>query len=124
MAWHRVNDCPDMRGTKAAYRTPRWVLQLGSEYLLVWARSLESALDECVDWAAEHAPGLLCDSEVAEECQRLEADGMSTERAYELATVDTTCAGNCGNYIHSDDWSVVAEDPDRATLLELRRRCA
>lgn len=119
---HRVNDCPDMRGTPLQHRSRRWILQFRSEYLLVWARSLEVALDECVDWALENEPGMLCDDEVDAEYHRLLGEGHSPERAYELASVDTTCAGNGGNHIPSEDWSIVAEDPDRETIKAIQER--
>ncbi len=100
----------------------RYILCFGAygwTKLMVWANSLDSALDEAVDWIVDNAPGLLADEQVAEEYARAIAEGMSEEEALEEAEVDTTCAGNCGNYILSHEWGVVVEDPTRAQVLEL-----
>jgi hypothetical protein len=70
----------------------------------------------------DHAPGLLADEQVNEEYARLIAEGMSEEDAQEEATIDTTCAGNCGNYLNSWEWGIVAEDPTRAQILEIQGR--
>ncbi len=39
----------------------------GWTQLRVWANHLEDALDECIDWIVDNAPGLLADDQVAEE---------------------------------------------------------
>ena len=103
----------------------RYVLQFGAygwTVLLVWANSLDDALDESIDWIVDHAPGLLCDDEVQEEYERLIAEGKSEEEAQEEAEVDTTCGGNAGNRINSWDWAIVAEDPSRDVLLTIMGR--
>jgi hypothetical protein len=100
----------------------RYVLAFGAygdTQLLVWANNLDDALDECIDWIVDNAPGLLCDDRVAEEYHRGIAEGMSEEDAHEAATADTTCGGNCGNYILSYEWSILVEDPTRAQLVHL-----
>jgi hypothetical protein len=94
----------------------------GDTLLRVWGNSLDDALDEAVDWIADHAPGLLADDEVNDEYKRLVSEGMSEEEAQEEATVDTTTAGNAGNYLHSSEWTVVVEDPSRADIFEIQRR--
>jgi hypothetical protein len=81
---------------------------------------LEDALDECVDWIADNAPGLLADEAVNKEYARLVAEGMPEDRAHEEATADTTCAGNYGNYLNSWEWCIVVEDPTRARVIEVR----
>lgn len=88
----------------------------GSTQLLVYAGSLEDALDECVDWIAENAPGLLCDDMVNAEYRLAIAEGCSEDDAHERATADMTCAGNCGNYIASWEWAIVL---DRASPREI-----
>jgi hypothetical protein len=95
----------------------------GSHMLLVWANGIEDALDECIDWIADHAPGLLADEQVAHEYQRLIAEGVSEEDANTQSTIDITCAGNNGHYILSWEWTIVAENPDRKTLKEIISRC-
>jgi hypothetical protein len=102
--------------------TNRFVLHFGAygwTRLLAYADNLEDALDECVDWIAEHAPGLLADDTVAEEYERLIAEGMDEDEAREEAEVDTTIAGNAGHYLNSWEWGILAENPTRAELLAL-----
>ena len=90
-----------------------------------WTRCLVFADDECDalealgEWCAEHAPGLLCDDEVAEEAARLMAEGASEEDAWERAEVDTVRDG-CGHYWHSWEMSYL-ESPSRECILRLER---
>lgn len=103
----------------------RFVLAFGDygwTQCVVWANSLDDALDEAVDWIAEHAPGLLADDSVREEFERLVAEGATEEEAWEEATVDTTCAGNSGHYLLSYEWAIVAEDPTRDEMLSILGR--
>lgn len=93
-----------------------WFGQCGPTYLMVWGNSLEACLHEAIDWLADHAPGLLADEQVREEYDRQIAYGMCESRAMEFAEVDTTCGGNAGNYVMSDDWGIALDNPDRATL--------
>jgi hypothetical protein len=112
-----------INSTDKSWTRHRYVLSFGCFYnavLLVWANSLEDALDECIDWLAEHKPGLLCDKAVQEEYERALAEGKDEETAYEESVVDTTCGGNNGHYINSWEWSILAENPSRADLLSLR----
>jgi len=104
------------------WTSTRWVILMGAygwTRCLVWANSLDSALDEAIDWAAENAPGLLCNDLVQEAYDEAIADGHSEEKAWEIATEDTTCGGNCGDRILSHEWSYI-EAPDRETLIRLR----
>lgn len=91
----------------------------GDAKCLVWANSLDDALDEAIDWLVEHAPGILCDEEVHKEYERAIAEGLDKDAAQEHATVDTTCGGNAGNYINSWEWSVV-ENPSRECVIGAR----
>lgn len=83
-------------------------------YLRVWANGIDSALDECVDWLAEHAPGLLCNEPVAEEYERAIAEGLDESAAYERAVQDVTIAGNCGDHLLSWEWGIALDTPTRA----------
>jgi hypothetical protein len=94
----------------------------GSKALLVWANSIKDALNECIDWIADNAPGLLADEQVEEEYHRLIGQGETPEQAHDHATVDTTCAGNEGHYILSWEWMILTENPDRKTLKEIVKR--
>lgn len=87
-----------------------WFGAYGSTRLKVWANSLDAALDEAVDWLVERAPGLLADEEVNEAYKEAIAEGLSDDAAHEKATIDTTCAGNTGNYLHSWEWGVLKSD--------------
>lgn len=116
---HLVNPS-DKTWTK--HRFIFWFGAYGWTRLMVWANSLDDALDEAVDWIADNAPGLLADDAVTEEYNRCIGEGMSEEEAQEEATVDTTCAGNCGHYLNSWEWGILAEDPTRAEVLELLGR--
>ena len=103
----------------------RYILAFGAygdTLLMAWANSLDDALDECIDWIADNAPGLLCDDAVAEEYQARLAEGMSEEEAQEAAELDTTCGGNYGHYILSWEWGIVAENPTRDEILTIQGR--
>lgn len=84
-------------------------------YLMVWSDGIEDALDEAMEWCAEHAPGLLCDAEVAAAFKEALAEGKDEGEAIEAAEADTTQSGS-GHYVRSEDWAIVAEDPTRAQL--------
>lgn len=99
-----------------------WFGAYGTTRLMVWANSLDDALNECIDWIVDNAPGLLCDEQVEEEYKAALAEGLSEEEAMERAELDTTCGGNCGNHILSYEWGIVAEDPTRAEILALQGR--
>lgn len=104
---------------EASWTRHRFVLAFGAygwTQVMVWANSLDDALDEAVDYIADHEPGLLADDAVAEEYERAIAEGKSEGEAQEEATVDTTCAGNNGHYLNSWEWTIVAEDPERDEL--------
>lgn len=108
----------------------RYVIALGAygwTQLLVWANSLEDAIEECAEWCADNAPGLLCDTEVEEEYKRAyEAAKMDRnlteeqckEVAYEQATVDTISCDH-GHCFMANEVRLVYENPTRAQLLEL-----
>lgn len=109
----------------------RFVLCFGAygwTRLLVWASSLDDALDEAVDWLADHAPGLLADEQVREAYRKAMAgkgpdDPEAVEAAQSEAEQDTTCAGTCGHYLNSWEWGIVAENPSRATMLAIVAEC-
>ena len=100
------------------HRYVLWFGGCGVTNLMIWANGLEDALDEAVDWIAEHAPGYLADESVHEEYNRLIAEGKSEDEAREKAEADTTIAGNAGNYLHSWEWGLTLENPTRKELDE------
>ncbi len=111
--------------THSHWTRHRYILAFGAyghTQLLVWANSLDDALDEAIDWIVDNAPGLLADEQVSEEYNAAKARGMSDNDAHEYATNDTICGGNCGNYILSWEWAIVSEDPDRATIKSLQEQ--
>lgn len=96
----------------------RYVIAFGAYghiQCVVWANSLEDALDEAADWLEENAPGMFCDTEVAEEYQRLVAEGVEESTAFERAAVDTMVIG--AHHIPSWEVTVIAENPTRAEML-------
>ena len=110
-------DCPSRR-----YPNPRFLFYFGAygwTAVLVYARHLEDALDEAIDWLAEHAPGHIVDEQVNEAYREGVASGLSEEEAQESAEVDTTIGGNSGHHILSWEWTVV-EHPTREYLLDIQ----
>jgi hypothetical protein len=94
-----------------------WFGAYGSTRLMIWANSLEDALDEGIDWLEEHEPGLLATEQVNEAYREAIAEGKSEEEAQQEAEVDTTCGGNSGQYLLSWEWGIVSEDPTRQQVL-------
>jgi asparagine synthetase A len=87
----------------------------GDTLVMAWG-SLDDALEAAADWIEEHAPGIFHDDAVREEYELARAEGLSEEKAQERAEQDMTsvCSGN--HYIPSWEWTIVFENPDRATL--------
>lgn len=96
--------------------------EAGATYLLIYADSLGDALDEFIDWIREERPDSLADEQVTEQYNENIAAGMSEHDAISDAESDTTQGGNYGNYIHSEDWSLVAEDPSEESLQKIGKR--
>lgn len=99
-----------------------WFGEISPVQLLIWGKSLEDCLDEGLDWVEENAPGLLCDTEVAEEYERLIAEGKSEDYAIAESEVDTTSGGNHGVRINSDHWGISLDNPSRGELLAFMGR--
>jgi len=99
-----------------------WFGACGATYLMVWANSLDDALDEAIDWCVEHAPGLLCDDQVNEAYNAALEEGKSEEEAMEIAEMDVTTGGNYGNHVLSWEWGIAVENPTRQQILELQER--
>ncbi len=100
----------------------RYILAFGAyatTYLYIFADSLEDALDEAGAWLAENAPGLLADQEVIDEYNCLKNAGASEEEAREAAEVDTVILDG-GHYLHSSEWTIIAEDPSPEDVRLLR----
>lgn len=108
-----------VNGSDRGWTKHRYILSFDGTVLMVWANSLNQALDEAVDWIADHAPGILADEAVQEAYLEALASGMTEEEAQSEAEMDTTCAGNNGHYLNSWEWGIVAEDPSRTQVLEL-----
>lgn len=113
-----------------AWTDQRFVLAFGAygdTLVMAYADSLDDALDECVDWIADNAPGLLADESVQDEYKRALAERVAAgadpddqtviEQCQDAATVDTTCAGNNGHYLHSWEWTIVLENPTKESLI-------
>ena len=96
-----------------------WFGAYGDTKLFVNANHLENALDECIDWIADNATGLLCDDSVTELYNEAIGEGKDEEAAQEYAETDTTCGGNCGHYLLSWEWGIVCENPSFSELRAL-----
>lgn len=99
-----------------------WFGAYGTTRLMVWANSLDDALDGAIDWLVDNAPGHIVDDQVNEAYEEAIGAGKSEDEAREEAESDTTIGGNAGNHILSHEWGIVKEDPSRADLLELEGR--
>jgi hypothetical protein len=86
---------------------------------LVHADDLGDALDHIVDWAEEHAPGLLADEQYDSEFKYAIEHGKSEAEADELAQRDLFTAGNAGHYLKNDEIAHLATDPTPQQLLEV-----
>jgi len=116
-----------INGSERQWSRQRFVLWFGQHcptYLMVWASSLDDALDKAIDWLVDNEPGHLCDEEVTEEYQRLIDEGYQEHEAFEESIIDVTIAGDHGNHIRSDDWGIVFENPSRQELKEFLTRIA
>ncbi len=122
-----MNPIIPINGSDRDWTRHRYILAFGAygrTRLMVWANSLENALDEAIDWIVDNKPGLLGDEQVHEAYSEALAEGKSEEEAIEEAEVGTTCGCNEGHYILSWEWTILAEDPTRAQVLELQGRAA
>lgn len=120
----QVNDITLVNPTDRDWTKHRYVIALGAygTKLLIWANSLEDALDEAIDWAATNAPGLLANADRDEAYREAIESGMSEDDACDESLVDLTIGGNFGDAIRSDEWHIVAEDPTRSEILRLMGR--
>jgi len=91
----------------------------GVTTLVAYADHLQDALDHCIDWAVDNAPGFICDDEVDEVYQEAVELGASEEDAYEQAAADTYCGGNCGNHVLMSEWGITAKDPSRSEMIAI-----
>lgn len=101
-----------------------WFGQFSPTFLLVYANSLEAALDEAVDeYLSEHEPASVVDHE--EQKELLEEAAAEHGEDYEFVTeeafADLTPAGGHGEYIVSYEWGIVAENPTKEQLIEFHR---
>ena len=105
-----------------------FVLWFGTTNLLIYANSLEDALDEGVDWLVDNEPGQLVDDQVNEQFQELLAERAAagtpveegTEEYWNVlqeAEEDTTPGGNASNRVARNAWGIQMEDPSERDLL-------
>lgn len=117
--------------TDRDYYTHRYVLSFGAyacTHLMVYASSLDDALEECAEWVTDNAPGHIMahDSdelvELFEEARAelfgdTQATELSDEQRWECeeqATADLTYTES--GYITSYEWTITLEDPSRAEI--------
>jgi len=105
----------------AKHRYILWFDAHAPTYFVVWADSLQDAIDEVADeWMEKNAPGWFMDEPIEENYKEALEEGMDEGQAQEHATVDMTPVGGYGRYISSEDWGIEAEDPSRERILELQ----
>ena len=110
-----------VNGSDKDWTTQKFVLWFGAcspTKLLVYANSCDAAVEECAGWIEDHAPGLFCDELVKEEYEGRIAAGDTHATAQREAEVDCTILDR-GHYLSSEEWGIVAENPDRAQLAEI-----
>ena len=112
-----IVNTPSYKGCK------KHIIQVCTNAYMVFADCEGDALDEVIDYIAEHSPGLLADDMVKEEYEQALADGADEETAHERATVDIITGGNCGNHLVA--WEVgMTSNPTREYILRLQKRIA
>jgi len=119
-----VTPIVSVNGSDRSWTHHRYIFAFGAHgnyRLMVWANSVEDALDHCTGWIEENAPGLFCDDAVAQEFNDAKAQGLTDEEATEIAETDVTTLDGT-HYIPSWEWTIVAEDPTRSQILELQGR--
>lgn len=94
----------------------------GVRYLLVYADGLDSAIDGLIDWVDANEPDSIMTAQVNARYQEAMNEGMSEDAAIESAETDMTRGGNAGEYIASEDWSVIGEDPSEENLLDFAKQ--
>lgn len=102
--------------------TQPWILCFGAygeTRVLAYAVSLEDALEVCAEWLLGNRPGVFCTVEVQEEFADRLLEGLSTEDAWDTATVDTTSVLDGEHFLHSWEWSLVAENPTPKQIADL-----
>ncbi len=128
-------DREERHGRHAPQRFLLWFGACAPTLLMVWERHLEDALETAADWLADNTPGHLMteDSEEMadlrrEACEEAglpwppECDHEMEELGYydtfESAEADLTYTES--GYLTSYEWGIVAENPDRATVLDVQ----
>ena len=111
----------------------RFVLQFGaygSTNLMVWANSLDDAIETAAEWLAEHAPGHVIPiwgeehkDLIREVCSErgIEFPGgfeaLDDETKYAIcADAETDLTMTESGFLRSYEWTIAAEDPTRAEL--------
>lgn len=110
-----------------------FVLTFQGDYLVIYAGSLDNAIDEMIDWVAENHPDELVDDQVNEAFRTaleaneidpdsdLDWDDDDVQAAQQEAEADTTQGGNNAHYINSDDWSIVSDGASHSDLVEIAK---
>jgi hypothetical protein len=101
----------------------RYLFAIGNQgfdprYILAYGNDIQSALSEAIEWIAQNDPKLLANDVVQELFDEALESGLEQYEAWEEATIDTTSNDDGDQYICSDDWSIVLEEP---TTLQLMR---
>lgn len=122
------------RGRVGGQRGHTYVFRFGgftqatADYVVVYATGIEAAVEELVAWVGENRPDSLMTAQVEARFGELlgdrEMDDLS-ERELEAMQTDAeadTTQGDRGQYIASEDWSIVAEDPTPEQMHEIAQQ--
>jgi hypothetical protein len=122
----------DARSSKYVLCVHQGVCNAGAtnpHYFLAFGRDMGDALDQVIDWIAEHVPGLLANEEVydrrdkAEIELRLNPDMWEEDirdSAHNAATEGFICGGNEGDFIASENVCCILENPTRQAIIAFR----
>lgn len=113
-----------VNGDDRSWTRHRYLLAVGNagwgafadRLLLIYANSLDDALDEAIDWMVDNEPGFIADDQVEEAYHRARSDGQTEEQARETAEEGMISGGNAGNHIAVDAIRLLETDPTRRQL--------
>lgn len=119
------------------HRYVLWFGAYGDTRLMVWANDLDSALEECAEWLAEHVPGLIMAHGSPEHVDLLQEACKEHGMTWELYKAGDWCGDVSAvtndaeadltytesGFINSWEWGICLEDPSRMVLMDFAAAC-